>query len=259
MWNLPYSLPPAALAAALLLAQSAAAFDMQKTVDAPAPPSYPFRILDAYPGMTVAEAQAAVASRELELSETGGTLTLRSPSGASISVDMPVAFGTVGYGHPMHHRDSLDAHYVRGDLTSPASGSVISTISRTMHSPAAETPAFGAVLAQLVGLYGEPSFADGSYAIWKLDPQGNLLGDVSCSIHVSHEFRYLQPTNRDTNVACGVEFRVSRGTHATLNGEVGGLSFTLIDHELMRRDAIAASEQLDAAMAADHEASDLDL
>jgi hypothetical protein len=246
----------------LAMTSAAPAFDMQQTVDVAAPPDYPFRILDAYPGMSFAEIQTAMAVKELELAEASGTLTLRSTSGASISTDMPVSFATVGYETPVHrlHRQgSPDAHYVLGDLTTPASGSVVGTITRTMHFPPAEATPFGSLLAQLTELYGAPSYADGSTAIWRLDPEGNKLGDVLCSSQVSHAFRYLQPGNRDMTIACGVEYSVTHGTSQTASGAVTRITFTLIDHELLRRDAIAASEQLDAGMIATHEASDMDL
>jgi hypothetical protein len=249
----------AVLAAFLMQPQSAAAFDMEQTVEAAVPPAYPFRILDAYPGMTFAEMQAAMAVKELELSEARGTLTLRSTSGASISAEMPVSYATVGFETPMHHQGSTDAHYVLGDLTTPASGSVVATITRTMHFPPADATPFGALLAQLTDLYGAPSSADGSTAIWRLDPEGNKLGDVSCSSQVSHAFRYLQPDNRDMNSVCGAEYIMTHWTSQTGNGAVTKITFTLIDHALLRRDAIAASEQLDAGMTATHEASDMDL
>jgi hypothetical protein len=241
------------------LATSASAFDMKQTVDATVPPAYPFRILDTYPGMTFAEMQAAMAVKELELAVASGTLTLRSTSGTSISVEMPISFATVGYETPVLHQGSPDAHYVLGDLTTPASGSVVGTITRTMHFPPAEATPFGALLAQITELYGAPSYADGSTAVWRLDPEGNKLGDVPCSSQVSHAFQYLQPGNRDMNNACGVEYSMTHWTSQTANGAVTRITFTLIDHELLRRDAIAASDQLDAGMTATHEASDMDL
>lgn len=259
MRNWGFSVVAAGVIGLLALATSASAFDMKQTVEAAVPPAYPFRILDAYPGMTFAEMQTAMAVKELELAEASGTLTLRSTSGASISAEIPVSYATVGFETPMHHQGSTDAHYVLGDLTTPASGSVVATITRTMHFPPAEATPFGALLAQLTELYGTPSSADGSTAIWRLDPEGNKLGDVSCSSQVSHAFRYLQPDNRDMNSVCGAEYVMTHWTSQTGNGAVTKITFTLIDHALLRRDAIAASEQLDAGMTATHEASDMDL
>ncbi len=259
MRNQAFSMVAAGVIGLFAFGTGASGFDMEQTVDATVPPAYPFRILDAYPGMTFAEMQATMAVKELELVEASGTLTLRSTSGASISVEMPVSYATIGFETPMQHQGSTDAHYVLGDLTTPASGSVVGTITRAMHFPPAEATPYGALLAQLTDLYGAPSSADGSTAIWRLDPEGNRLGDVSCSAQVNHAFQYLQPDNRDMNNACGVEFVMTHWTSQTGNGAVTKITFTLIDHALLRQDAIAASEQLDAGMTATHEASDMDL
>ncbi len=240
---------------------AAHAFEVVQDVD-PAVSSinHPFKILDVAPGMPFEDIKEAARNHEIGLSLEAGTYGIRGGT-KSVSYDTEISFKTPLFESPAMYRNLPEYDWMKGRMSSPASGSVATYIERGFRIPMDAAPSWDSLIAQLVQSYGEPSFEKphGNGTYWILDADGTRVdGDPSmseggCQIP-PHAFSY-QPADYFNQNFCSIVYMVS-GTYNHM-----GLTarFYIQDVALQMADMKAMSAQMDAEMNLDSKPSDLDL
>lgn len=235
------------------------AFEPKANVDsASSKADQPFNILGATSGMTFDEVKEAVAEHKFGLYLEEGTYGIRSGS-KSVSFEMPMSFDTRLYDNPSMYRNLPKYDRLRGELSSPAAGSVVTFIERSFRIPIEKAPSWDSVMAKLVSAYGEPSYSDHIGNYWIFDSTGALVEgkpnvfDGGC-IAPSVSFEFMSTSDLDKNFCLAVYFATGKNNSYGLTAR-----FHYHDIKLKIADARAMSEQMEAEITAETKETDLDL
>lgn len=240
-------------------AATAHAFDAVQDVDpATAKADHPFKILGMAPGMTFEEIKAGAAEHDIGLYLKTGTYGIRSGA-KSVSYETELKFDTTLYDNYYMYKNLPEYDRMNGNMSSPASGSVATSISRSFRIPMAEAPSWESVMTKLVNSYGEPSYTENEESYWILDGEGNHVEgnpeeiEGGCVIPSSN-FNYTPAEDLDQNFCSAVYF--AKG-HANSLGLTA--TFRIQDINLYIADVAAMSAQMEAEIEKDAEETDLDL
>lgn len=238
---------------------AANAFEVEQNVDLKsAQAAYPYKILGLQAGMTFEEVEQAVAERDMVLYVDEGTNTLSGGS-KSVSYDTQMSFNTMGFDNIYMYRNLDEYDRMGGEISSPAAGSVTTSIERSFKMPAVDAPSWESILKQLTDAYGEPSYASPlGENVWVLNAAGEQVAgnpaETEECVVPAWGFRYMDEQELDQEF-CSASFTVKgdKGPHGLV------VSFRIQDISLQIADIASMSAQIEAEMAQDTEASNLDL
>lgn len=240
-------------------------------VTAPAEPRpYEFAILGVKPGMPIEEALALIENHlGKELASVEGTLQITSSDGRAFKTQLRIGYETPGIdfflrNQSVEHFDSIEI-----DVSTPASGSVVTAIRREVRMSASDGSDAASLLAQLAGLHGTPSETDEAPGqltwLWAQDLTYTAIGPVgggnvpeyACVFGMPEngQYSYEPPFLSNGPNNCGVTYRVSHRS----NGDTVTLRFWLTDYNLVDQDREAANAQIDEKLNAKPQASDIKL
>ncbi|RDD72759.1 hypothetical protein [Paracoccus versutus] len=167
----------------------------------------------------------------------------------------------------LRNQDDQPFDSVELDISTPASGSVVTAVRREVRLSASDGPDGASLRAQLEGLYGAPSEVETGESswLWATDLDYNTIpfvGDSleprrACVLGLPDNGRYsyeppLQPEGPNN---CGAIYSVrhrASGTMVTLN-------FRMTDYKLVEQDLEAANSQVDEKLNATAAPSDMKL
>lgn len=236
-----------------------------------APAPYDFAILGMKPGMPIEDA-LTIAEQHLgeQLLPVGGTLQVTSPAGNAFRTELRVGYETPGIDFFLRNQGSEPYDSIQIDVSTPATGSVVTAIRREVRVSASEGPDAAALRVQLEGLYGAPSeiptpLPNPSW-MWALDLNYTAIPlpepyDPSayspCNRGLPSEGRYEYRLNDQLadDRKCGATFTARHDA----NGDTITMWFKLIDYNLAVQDHEAANAQIDEKLNAAAEPSDMKL
>lgn len=235
------------------------------------PRPYEFAILGVKPGMPIAEALALIEEHlGKELSPVGGTLQVTSPEGVAFRTELRVGYETPGIDFFLRNQSQQPFDSIKIDVSTPTSGSVVTAIQREVRVAASDGPDGAALLAQLEGLYGQPSDHPGGSLgqkwRWAMDrafepiampDDYNPVVFQACSHSLPSSGRYAYRLDLSLGESrnCGVSYvaeHIPQGETITMN-------FRLIDYNLLVQDHLATNAQIDEKLNADTQPSDMKL
>ncbi|MBR2655641.1 MAG: hypothetical protein IKD58_03970 [Loktanella sp.] len=218
--------------------------------------NHPYDILGLKPGGTYEELGAVASERGIPVVEQEGTYSL-SIGGAQFAMDFAYAFNTAGLENIYSYRNRPEWEGISGSLASPAAGSVITRINRTLGIPLNQNVTSDSVLAQLTEKYGPPGYVEdyGSAYIWAHDGDGNLVTEAGTCTFPERIFAYMSLEQMESENFCSVVFTFSTMTHSAARE----FRFSITDIDLYMADVKAASEQIDAFFETPTSPSKLDL
>ena len=235
------------------------------------PAPYEFAILGMKPGMPIEEA-LSIAEQHLDeqMLPVGGTLQVTSPNGKAFRTELRVGYETPGIDFFLRNQSAEPYDSIQIDVSTPATGSVVTAIRREVRVPASEGPDAAALRAQLEGQYGPPSeiptpLPNPSW-MWALDldytpiPLPELYDPTAyspCNRGLPSDGRYEYRLNDQLagNRKCGATFTARHDA----NGDTITMWFKLIDYNLVVQDHDAANAQIDEKLNAAAEPSDMKL
>lgn len=246
-------------------------YDTLNPIVSVAPAPYDFAILGMKPGMSIEEA-LNIAEQHLgeQLLPVGGTLQVTSPAGKAFRTELRVGYKTPGIDFFLRNQSAEPYDSIQIDVSTPATGSVVTAIRREVRVPANEGSDAAGLRAQLEGLYGPPSeiptpLPNPSW-IWALDldytpiplPEPYDPAAYSpCNRGLPSEGRYEYRLNEQLagDRKCGAVFTARHDA----NGDTITMWFKLIDYNLVIQDHDAANAQIDEKLNATAEPSDMKL
>lgn len=235
------------------------------------PRPYDFTILGVKPGMPIEDALALVEEHlGKELSPVGGTLQVTSPDGTVFRTELRVGYETPGISFFLRNQSQEPFDNIKIDVSTPATGSVVTAIQREVRVSASDGPDGAALQAQLEDLYGPPSDLPGgslgqkwrwaqdlSFAPIPMPEPYDPYSYQACNHSLPNDGRYAYQLNPALGEGrkCGVSYtaeHLPKGDTITMN-------FRLIDHNLVVQDHDAANAQIDGKLNADTQPSDMKL
>ncbi len=235
------------------------------------PAFYDFAILGIKPGMPIKEV-LSIAEQHLgeQLLPVGGTLQVTSPDGKAFRTELRVGYETPGIDFLLRNQSAEPYDSIQIDVSTPATGSVVTAIRREVRVPASEGPDAAALRAQLEGLYGPPSeiptpLPNPSW-MWALDLDYTPIplpepydpaAYSACVRGLPSEGRYEYRLNDQLagDRKCGAIFTARHDA----KGDTITMWFKLIDYNLVVQDHDAANAQIDEKLKAAAEPSDMKL
>ncbi|MFD1883380.1 hypothetical protein [Paracoccus pacificus] len=236
-----------------------------------APAPYDFAILGMKPGMPIEEARS-IAEQHLgeQLLPVGGTLQVTNPNGKAFRTELRVGYETPGVDFFLRNQSAEPYDSIQIDVSTPATGSIVTAIRREVRVPASDGPDAAALRAQLEGLYGPPSEIPTSLpnpsGMWALD-----LDYAPIPLPEPYDPSAYSACNRGLPNAGRYEYRLNdqlagdRKCRAIFtarheaNGDTITMWFKLIDYNLVVQDHDAANAQIDEKLNAAAEPSDMKL
>lgn len=281
LWRSPLLLPHRIPAIALLTFLAAAAAGAQSLPQQPGydafqhavvvePRPYEFEILGVKPGMPIDEAVRLIEEHlGKELSPLDGTLQISSPDGRTFRTELRLGYETPGITFFLRNQDDQPFDSLELDVSTPASGSVVTAVRREVRLSASDGPDGASLLAQLEDLYGEPSetkVSPGTNSwLWATDMDYSAIPFVgggpepryACvrGLPDNGRYSYEAPFLTGGPNNCGATFGVSHRTSAT----TVTLNFRLTDYKLVDQDREAANSQVDEKLSATAAPSDMKL
>jgi len=236
-----------------------------------APRPYEFSVLGIKPGMPIEDALALIEEHlGKELSPVGGTLQVTSPDGTVFRTDLRVGYETPGISFFLRNQSQDPFDNIKIDVSTPATGSVVTAIQREVRVSASDGPDGAALQAQLEGLYGSPSDLPGGsrgqkwrwaqdlrFATIPMPEPYDQIAHQACAHGLPNDGRYTYQLNPALGEGrrCGVSYvaeHLPKGDTITMN-------FRLIDHNLVVQDHDAANAQIDGKLNAETQPSDMKL
>jgi hypothetical protein len=267
---LPFNFIVAGLSTAQSLPQPDGYDTLTPAVTVPAPP-YNFAILGMKPGMPIDDA-LSIAEQHLGegLLPVGGTLQVTSPDGKAFRTELRVGYETPEIDFFLRNQSAEPYDSIQIDVSTPATGSVVTAIRREVRVPASQGPDAAALRAQLEGLYGPPSeiptplpnpswlwALDLDYAPIPLPEPYDPTAYNPCNRGLPSDGRYEYRLNDQLtgDRKCGATFSARHDA----NGDTITMWFKLIDYNLVIQDHDAANAQIDQKLNAAAEPSDMKL
>jgi hypothetical protein len=243
-------------------------YDALATTAPAATRPYGFAILGVKPGMTIADALVLIeAHLGKELLPVGGTLQITSPDGKAFRTELRVGYETPSIDFFLRNQSQDPFDNIMIDVSTPAIGSVVTSIRREVRVPAGEGPDGAGLRAQLEGLYGAPSEirVGESRWVWAEDldyapiplPADASAYHLACDpgLPTDGRYSYQQNDTLDGPRKCGVtSTAVHRPGGATIT-----MDFRLTDYNLIEADRAAANAQIDGKLSGDTQPADMKL
>lgn len=243
-------------------------YDTLETAAPAAPRSYDFAILGVRPGMPIEDALALIAAHlGKDLLPVGGTLQVTGPDGKAFRNELRVGYETPGIDFVLRNQSQEPFDNIMIDVSTPAIGSVVTSIRRELRVPASEGPDGAGLRAQLEGLYGAPSEirVGESRWVWAADldyapiplPADASAYHLACDpgLPTDGRYSYQQNDTLDGPRKCGVTYTaVHRPGGATIT-----MDFRLTDYNLIEADRAAANAQIDGKLSGDTQPADMKL
>lgn len=270
LFTLLFTIVPAGVLTAQSLPQPDGYDTLENAIAVPAAP-YDFAILGMKPGMPIEDA-LSIAEQHLGegLLPVGGTLQVTSPDGKAFRTELRVGYETPEIDFFLRNQGTEPYDSIQIDVSTPATGSVVTAIRREVRVPASDGPDAAALRAQLEGLYGPPSeiptpLPNPSW-MWALD-----LYYAPIPLPEPYDPTVYSPCNRGLPSDGRYEYRLNdqltgeRKCGATFsarhdaNGDTITMWFKLIDYNLVVQDHEAVNAQIDEKLNAAAAPSDMKL
>ena len=204
-----------------------------------------------------------------ELAPLDGTLKITSPDGREFKTQLRIGYETPGIDFFLRNQSVEPFDSVEIDVSTPASGSVVTAIRREVRMSASDGSDAASLLAQLETVHGAPTESAtgaGDYTwLWVQDLAYAPIGPVgtvnepayACDLGLPDNGRYSYdpPFLRNGPNTCGVTYRVKHRS----NGDTVTLKFWLTDYNLVEQDRNAANAQIEEKLNAQPQASEIKL
>lgn len=231
---------------------------------------YELAVLGVKPGMPIEEALAVIEGHlGKEMVPLDGTLQITSPEGRAFKTQLRIGYETPGIDFFLRNQSVEPFDSVEIDVSTPATGSVVTAIRREVRMSASDGSDAASLLAQLQAVHGAPTESAtgaGDYTwLWVQDLDYTPIGPVgavnepvyACDLGLPDNGRYsydppFLPNGPNT---CGVTYRVNHSS----NGDTVTLRFWLTDYNLVEQDRKAANTQINEKLNTQSQASDIKL